>query len=73
MKNGTKLEWIKQHFPLWFKVIKDNPYNIPVGKIFRGRYSGLSLLAPIELYGDRIIYFMQLDEVVEWGTTKKNI
>lgn len=60
-----KTEWLAKAFPLWFKVIKGNPYGLPIGKVLRGRYkNGDASPFPVELWGNQM-YQMKLEEVEE--------
>jgi len=65
-KKNLKTEWLAKEFPLWFRVIKGNPYGLPIGKILRGRYkTGTASPFPVELYGDHQLYQMKLEELEE--------
>jgi|GEM_PF-6075278 len=59
-----KTEWLERAYPLWFKVVKGNPYGLPIGKVMRGRRKEGNVLLPIELYGDQL-YHMASKEVEE--------
>ncbi len=53
----------KLFYPLEVRIVKGNPYGLPVGKIFRGKKKeGHRSPFPIEIQGDRI-YQMKEDEV----------
>ena len=58
------MEYLRKSFyPLEVKIIKDNPYRLPIGKCFRGkRKEGDGSPFPIEIQGDHI-YQMKEDEV----------
>ena len=59
----TRLEWLKETFPLTVKVIKGNPYGIPIGKILRARRKeGDGSPYPIDAQGDHNYQFTD-DEV----------
>ncbi len=50
-------------YPLQAKIIKDNPYKLPIGKIFNAkRKEGNASPFAVEIQGDRI-YQMAEDEV----------
>jgi len=61
---GVGMEYLRKLFyPLEAKIIKHNPYGLPIGKIFRAkRKEGDASPFPIELYGDRR-YQMEEGEV----------
>lgn len=53
----------KLFYPLEVKIVKSNPYGLPIGKIFRGkRKEGDASPFPVEIQGDKI-YQMKEDEV----------
>ena len=53
----------KLFYPLEVKIIRPNPYCLPIGKIFRGkRKEGNGSPFPIEIQGDQT-YQMTEDEV----------
>ncbi len=53
----------KLFYPLEIKIVKANPYGLPIGKIFRGRRKeGNASPFPIEIQGDRV-YQMEEDEI----------
>jgi len=60
----SKMELLRKLFyPLEVKIVKGNPYGLPIGKIFRGkRKEGDGSPFPIEIHGDRI-YQMAENEV----------
>ena len=52
-----------KYYPLRIRIIKHNPYGLPIGKTFRGkRKEGNASPFPIEIHGDHI-YQMAEDEV----------
>ena len=59
----TVKELRKLLYPLRVKIVKHNPYSLPIGKTFRGkRKEGNASPFPIEIQGDHI-YQMAEDEV----------
>jgi hypothetical protein len=58
-----KMKSLREFYPLKVKIIKGNPYGLPIGKIFRGkRKEGDSSPFPIEIQGDHT-YQMAENEV----------
>ena len=68
MKHDTedlRTDWLERTFPLWFRVVKGNPYGLPVGKVLRGRYKkGDASPFLVELWGEQL-YQMKFEEVEE--------
>lgn len=61
----------KEIWPLRVKVVKGNPYGLPVGKefIYAREKEGNGSPWPIEIFGDRR-YQMARDEVSIWDREK---
>ncbi len=53
-------------YPHCFEIVCGNPYGLPLGKKFRGRYKeGDASPYPVELWGEARLYQMKREEVRE--------
>lgn len=59
----SRQEWLRAHYPLWARIVTENPYSLPVGRVFRARRKeGDASPFPVEIIGDRV-YQMQEAEI----------
>lgn len=63
---------IKKFYPCLFKVVKENPYRIPIGSVLRGRYKeGDASPFPVLLYLEKQVIQMRRSEVEELEKRKE--